>query len=177
MFLFPSIFIIVRNRAYSEQAGKIVGVYGVAQEKRPGHMEDFLHGAQIRRVREKNLAGKRDAVSCWGEPGVKLRSPPTSDMEMHRPADLLEIAALVVVLRNSTGPDQVPAQSFVHEANRHMRILPAGGSAHLLCPLGGVKPILFPAMALPNYRASGRRSQGSAPPHQLRWRQTESSRR
>src|SRR6266436_1507933 len=24
---------------------KIVGVYGVVQEKRPGHMEDFLHGA------------------------------------------------------------------------------------------------------------------------------------
>src|SRR5262252_8746204 len=56
------IFIVVWNRAGSEQAGKIVGVYGVAQEKRLGHMEDFLHGAQIRRVREKDLAGKRDAV-------------------------------------------------------------------------------------------------------------------
>lgn len=56
------ISIVARNRAFSEQAGKIVGVYGVAQEKRPGHMEDFLHGAQIRRVREKDRAGKRDAV-------------------------------------------------------------------------------------------------------------------
>jgi hypothetical protein len=37
-------------------------VYLVAQEERPGHMEDFLHGAQIRRVREKDRAGKREAV-------------------------------------------------------------------------------------------------------------------
>jgi hypothetical protein len=42
-----AIFIVGRNRAFGEQAGKIVGVYGVAQEKRAGHMEDFLQGAQI----------------------------------------------------------------------------------------------------------------------------------
>jgi hypothetical protein len=48
------IFIVARNRAFSEQAGKIVGVHGVAQEKRPGHVEYFLQGAQIRRVREKD---------------------------------------------------------------------------------------------------------------------------
>src|SRR5215831_16980416 len=63
------IFIVVRNRALSEQAGKIVGVYGIAQEKRPGHMEDFLHGAQIRRVREKDRAGERDAVHVGVSPG------------------------------------------------------------------------------------------------------------
>jgi len=60
MLRFPaSIAIIVgRNRAFGEQAGKIVGVYGVAQEKRAGHMEDFLQGAQIRRVGEKLANGR-----------------------------------------------------------------------------------------------------------------------
>src|SRR5215831_14089680 len=56
------IVVVARNRPFSEQVGKIVGVCRVAQEERPGHMEDFLHGAQIRRVREKDRAGKRLAV-------------------------------------------------------------------------------------------------------------------
>jgi hypothetical protein len=53
---------VVRNHAVSEQAGKIVGVFGIAQENRLGHMEDFLHGAHIGRVRERDRAGKRHAV-------------------------------------------------------------------------------------------------------------------
>jgi hypothetical protein len=63
LLVFISILIFVaRNHAVSEQAGKIVGVLGVAREYRLGHMEDFPHGAQIRRVREKDRAGKRKTV-------------------------------------------------------------------------------------------------------------------
>ncbi len=40
---------VVRNHAVSEQAGKIVGVFGISQENQLGHMEDFLHGAHIGR--------------------------------------------------------------------------------------------------------------------------------
>ena len=41
------------------------------------------------------------------------RSPPASDVEMHDPAALIEIAAFVGVLGNSTGgTDYVPAQSW-----------------------------------------------------------------
>jgi hypothetical protein len=41
------------------------------------------------------------------------RSPPASEMEMHDLAGLLEIAAFVEGLRNSTsGADHVPAQSW-----------------------------------------------------------------
>jgi hypothetical protein len=41
------------------------------------------------------------------------RSPPAPDMEMHDPAGLLEIAAFVGVLCNSTGgTGHVPAQSL-----------------------------------------------------------------
>ena len=41
------------------------------------------------------------------------RSPPASEMEMHDLAGLLEIAAFVGELRNSTGgADHVPAQSW-----------------------------------------------------------------
>jgi hypothetical protein len=44
------IITVARNCAVSEQDGKIVRVYRVTQEKRPDHMEDFLHSAQIGRV-------------------------------------------------------------------------------------------------------------------------------
>ncbi len=50
------------NRAVCKQAGKIVGVYCIAQEERPGYVEDFLHGAQIGRVREEHVTGKRRAA-------------------------------------------------------------------------------------------------------------------
>jgi len=60
--VFILINVVGRNRAWSEQAGKIVGVYGVAQEKRPGYVEDLLHGKQIRRVRKKDCAGKRETL-------------------------------------------------------------------------------------------------------------------
>jgi hypothetical protein len=41
------------------------------------------------------------------------RSPPAPEMEMHEPAGLLEIAAFVAILRNSTGgADHVRAQSL-----------------------------------------------------------------
>jgi len=41
------------------------------------------------------------------------RSPPASEVEMHDRANLLEIAAFVVILRNSTGgADQLRTQSF-----------------------------------------------------------------
>jgi hypothetical protein len=63
LLVFISILIfVVRNHAVSEQAGEIVGVLGIAQEYRLCHMEDFLHGAQIRRVREKDRARKRKTV-------------------------------------------------------------------------------------------------------------------
>jgi hypothetical protein len=49
------------------------------------------------------------------------RSPPASDVEMHDPTALLEIAAFVGVLRNSTGgPDHCSSAELVlHEANTH----------------------------------------------------------
>ena len=37
-------------------------MYGIAQEKRPGYVEDFLHGAQIGRVSEEHVAGKGRAA-------------------------------------------------------------------------------------------------------------------
>jgi hypothetical protein len=48
----------------------------------------------------------------------RLSFSASPDMEMHDPTGLLEIAAFVGGLRNSTGgTDQVPAQSRYAEAN------------------------------------------------------------
>src|SRR5262249_1480962 len=63
------LIVVLRNHSVCEQAGEMAGVDGVAQENRPGHMEDFLHGTQIRRVREEHRAGKRHAVDV----GVSVR--------------------------------------------------------------------------------------------------------
>ena len=59
-----SVAILARlgNRAVCKQAGKIVGVYCIAQEERPGYVEDFLHGPQIGRVSEEHVAGKGRAA-------------------------------------------------------------------------------------------------------------------
>ena len=51
MVIVVMVIVVAGNHAVSEQAGEIVGAYGVAQKKRPGRLEDFLHGAQIGRVR------------------------------------------------------------------------------------------------------------------------------
>src|SRR5215472_10874915 len=41
------VLVLVGDGACDEQAGKIVRVYCVAQQKGIRHLEDFLHGAQI----------------------------------------------------------------------------------------------------------------------------------
>jgi len=46
------------DRAIFEQAAEVVGMDGVPQEKRLGYVEDFLHRAQVGRVREKDGTGE-----------------------------------------------------------------------------------------------------------------------
>ena len=53
------------DRAFCKQAGKIVSVYGITQEERVGHVENFLHGAQIGRVSKEHVAGKGSCRPRW----------------------------------------------------------------------------------------------------------------
>jgi hypothetical protein len=56
---FPANSLVVGNGTVVKQAGKILCVYCVAQDKRLRHVEDFLHGAQIRGVCKSDRTGKR----------------------------------------------------------------------------------------------------------------------
>src|SRR5215467_15802165 len=52
----------VVDHAIFKQAGKIVGVDCITHEERLRDVEDFLHGAQVGRVSEEDVAGKGNAA-------------------------------------------------------------------------------------------------------------------